>query len=112
MAILVDAAIWPWRGRKWAHLVSDHSYDELHAFAADLGIPRNGFQGDHYDIPAGYRDMAIAKGATPVEGRELVRRLRNAGLRLSPAQRRQFPLEVVAGSDPQGRLGPVGDEET
>ena len=36
--ILVDQAIWPWRGMRWAHLVSDESYDELHAFAARLGI--------------------------------------------------------------------------
>ena len=51
MAILVDPAIWPWRGREWAHLVSDSSYAELHAFAALLGIPREAFQGDHYDVP-------------------------------------------------------------
>ncbi|GAC1542986.1 MAG: DUF4031 domain-containing protein [Acidimicrobiales bacterium] len=112
MTILVDAAIWPWKGRRWAHLISDQSYDELHAFASELGIPRTGFQGDHYDIPASYRQMAITRGATPVEGRELVRRLRDAGLRLSPAQRRQFPREVDPGLGSQGRLGPVGEEET
>src|ERR1700738_3350135 len=49
VAILVDAAVWPWRGRRWAHLVSDDSYDELHGFARQLGIPRRAFQGDHYD---------------------------------------------------------------
>lgn len=112
VTILVDAAIWPWKGRRWAHLVSDRSYDELHAFASDLGIPRTGFQGDHYDIPASFREMAITKGATPVEGRELVRRLRDAGLRLSPTQRRQFPREVVPRLGCQGRLGSVGDEQT
>lgn len=40
MAVLVDSAIWPWRGRLWAHLVSDESHEELHAFAERLGIPR------------------------------------------------------------------------
>src|SRR6476646_4654956 len=60
MAILVDQAVWPWRGRRWAHLVSDESYDELHAFAARLGLPRHIFQGDHYDVPADVRDDAIA----------------------------------------------------
>ena len=40
LAILVDPAMWPWRDRLWAHLVSDESYDELHAFAERLGIPR------------------------------------------------------------------------
>ena len=81
MAILVDAAIWRWRGRRWAHLVSDTSYDELHAFAARLGVPQAAFQGDHYDIPAPVRDRALAIGAESVSSRELVRRLRAAGLR-------------------------------
>jgi hypothetical protein len=81
MAILVDQAIWPWRGRRWAHLVSDESYDELHDFAARLGIPRRAFQGDHYDVPADYCEAAIRLGAEPVDARVLVRRLRDAGLR-------------------------------
>lgn len=81
MAILVDNAVWPWRGKKWAHLVSDTSYEELHAFAARLGIPRRAFQGDHYDIPADLRLVAIELGAEAVGGIELVRRLRAAGLR-------------------------------
>lgn len=81
MSVLVDAAIWPWRGDRWAHLVSDRSYDELHEFAARLGIPRRAFQGDHYDVPAHLRLAAIEAGAEAVDGRELVRRLRAAGLR-------------------------------
>ena len=32
--MLVDPAVWPWRGQRWSHLVSDESYDELHDFAA------------------------------------------------------------------------------
>ena len=81
MAILVDPAIWPWRGREWAHLVSDTSYEELHAFAARLGIPPEAFQGDHYDVPTDLRREAIALGADEVGAKELVRRLRAAGLR-------------------------------
>lgn len=81
MAVLVDPAVWPWRGRKWAHLASDHSYAELHEFAARLGIPRRAFQGDHYDIPARLRQRAVDLGAEQVTGIELVRRLRAAGLR-------------------------------
>jgi hypothetical protein len=88
MAILIDEARWWWRGRKWCHLVSDISYDELHDFADLAGIPRRGFQGDHYDIPEEYRDELVRAGAVEVESRELVRRLRAAGLRLSPAERR------------------------
>jgi hypothetical protein len=81
MAILVDQAIWPWRGHRWSHLVSDESYEELHSFAARLGIPLRAFQGDHYDLPAYLRDDAIALGAEDVDARVLVRRLRAAGLR-------------------------------
>jgi len=73
--------VWPWRGRRWAHLVSDESYDELHELAGRLGIPRRAFQGDHYDVPADYRERAIALGAVPVSSRELVRRLIASGLR-------------------------------
>ena len=79
--ILVDPAVWPWRGHKWAHLVSDESFEELHTFAARLEIPRHVFQGDHYDIPANVREEAIRLGAVPVDSRELVRRIRAAGLR-------------------------------
>jgi hypothetical protein len=81
MAILVDSPIWPFRGRLWCHLVSDTSYDELHALAASLGIPPRAFQGDHYDLPEELRDAAIALGAEPVSGRELITRLRASGLR-------------------------------
>ena len=89
MAVLIDTPVWPWRGRLWSHLVSDVSYEELHAFVArELGIPRRAFQGDHYDIPEEHRPAVVAAGALEVESRELVRRLRAAGLRLSPAQRR------------------------
>ena len=94
VTILIDEARWWWRGKKWCHLVSDASYDELHDFADRAGIPRRGFQGDHYDSPEEYRAELIDAGAVQVESRELVRRLRAAGLRLSPAERR---LRIDAG---------------
>ena len=99
MAVLVDPAVWPWRGQLWAHLVSDVSYDELHAFAAELGVPRRAFQGDHYDIPAPLRERALALGAQPVRARELVRRLRGAGLRRAAPAR---PPGSVARGCPSG----------
>lgn len=58
--ILVDDAVWPWRGLRWCHLVSDSSYDELHSFAQLLGVPRRGFQGDHYDLPEEHRARAVS----------------------------------------------------
>lgn len=88
MTILIDDALWTWRGRKWCHLVSDESYEELHEFADLVGIPRRGFQGDHYDVPEEYRPQLIEAGALEVESRVLLRRLKAAGLRLSPAERR------------------------
>ena len=79
--ILVDAAIWPAHGRRFAHLVSDDSHDELHAFADRLGLPRRAFHRDHYDLPEELRDAALELGAQEVSARELVRRLQRAGLR-------------------------------
>ena len=90
MPILVDDAVWSWRGRHWAHLVSDHDIGELRDFAARLGLDDRLFQGDHYDIPEDLRDAAVAAGASPVSSRELVRRLRASGLRLTPARRREL----------------------
>jgi Protein of unknown function (DUF4031) len=94
VVILVDPARWPWRDRRWAHLVSDVSYHELHLFAGRLGLPRRVFQGDHYDVPAEVREEAIRLGAAPVDSRELVVRLRAAGLRLPPSARR--PVGVAS----------------
>jgi hypothetical protein len=82
VAVLIDSPVWPWRGRLWSHLVSDVSYEELHAFVdAELGIPRRAFQGDHYDIPEDLYDVAVAAGAEPLGSRELLTRLQTAGLR-------------------------------
>lgn len=88
MTILIDEARWWWHERRWCHLVSDESYDELHTFAERIGIPRHSFQGDHYDVPEEYRPDLIAAGAEVVTSRELLRRLRAAGLRMTPAERR------------------------
>lgn len=95
VAILIDEARWWYRGRKWCHLVSDVSLEELHAFADANEIPRRGFQGDHYDIPEEFRAQLIDAGATVVESRELLRRLRGAGLRLTPSERRRRASEAV-----------------
>jgi Protein of unknown function (DUF4031) len=69
MTVYVDDAVHLWRGRRWAHLLAD-DVDELHAFAARLGLPRRAFQdkrsGAHYDIDAALRERALTLGATPV----------------------------------------------
>lgn len=92
MTLLIDPPGSPGHGRLWSHLASDTSFEELHAFAARLGIPRRGFDRDHYDIPAERYHEVVAAGATPVPSRELVDRLVRAGLRrrrtVTPAPRR------------------------
>jgi hypothetical protein len=65
----------------WSHLVSDASYDELHAFAARLGAPPRAFERDHYDIPSDRYAAAVLLGAVEVGSKELVARLIAAGLR-------------------------------
>ena len=102
VAVLVDEARWPWRGRRWAHLVSDSSYDELHELAQSIGLRRIGFQGDHYDVDETDRDRALAAGAVATNSRELVRRLRAAGLRQRSGSepRWQRLASSPAGADP------------
>jgi hypothetical protein len=73
--------------RHWCHLVSDTDFDELHAFAARLGIPRHRFQGDHYDLPAHVREQAVVAGAREVTTRELTGRM--AGPRGDRVRRRR-----------------------
>ena len=88
VAVLIDEPIWWFKGRRWSHLVSDVSYDELHEFAERAGIPRRGFHGDQYDIPEEHFAALVTAGAAVTPSRDLLRRMRAGGLRLSPAERR------------------------
>ena len=83
--ILIDPPNAAGHGRLWSHLASDTSYDELHVFAAGVGIPLRGFDRDHYDVPSEWYDKVVEAGATPVSSRELVTRLVKAGLRVRKA---------------------------
>lgn len=95
--ILIDPPLWPARGRVWSHMVSDVSYDELHVFAAELGMPPRAFERDHYDVPSELYEAALLRGAEAVGCQELLLRLTEAGLRRRKASR---PRPV-----PDGRLG-------
>jgi hypothetical protein len=79
--ILIDPPRWPAHGRLWSHLISDTSFDELHAFARTLGVPGRGFDRDHYDVPSERYDAAVRLGARPSSSREIVIALKRAGLR-------------------------------
>ena len=87
--ILIDQPRWPAHEKLWSHLVSDSSLTELHDFAGRMGIPRGGFDLDHYDVPQTKYDELVAAGAEPVSIRQLVERLRDSGLRVSQRERRQ-----------------------
>lgn len=71
----------------WSHLLADDD-DELHAFAARLGLRRAWFQKPgtplaHYDVTEPKRQLALRLGAIPIgymsrESMNLVRRRREA----------------------------------
>jgi hypothetical protein len=75
--VYVDTAVWHWQGLKWAHLLAD-DIDELHRFAARLGIHRASYQGPprtsvpHYDLTPYERQRAIALGAIACSREEIV----------------------------------------
>jgi hypothetical protein len=77
MAVYVDSAIWAWAGCKWCHLLGD-DLDELHRFAALVGIKRTSFQGPprtatpHYDLTGFERARAIRLGAIACDRETIV----------------------------------------
>jgi Protein of unknown function (DUF4031) len=82
LAVYVDEPVWEWRGRRWCHLLAD-TEEELHSFAAGLGLRRAWFQHkperpwqDHYDLPEEVRAEAVAAGALEVDLRHVARYLR------------------------------------
>lgn len=100
MTVYVDDARIPAKvgnlDRRWSHLMAD-TPEELHAFAAQLGLKRAWFQDHrpywHYDVTDGLRQRALALGAQPVTSREAVslphwQREPSPPLMLSRARRR------------------------
>lgn len=113
MALLIDPPRWPAHGRLWSHLVSDTSLAELHEFAERLGIPRRGFEGDHYDIPEERYAAAVAAGARESDIREVVHALQRSGLR---RQKRRLEGVVESTADapwlpPGGRADVVASRQ-
>jgi hypothetical protein len=94
VTIWIDPPAWPAHGRLWSHLVSDTSYVELHDFAAAQGIPRRGFEGDHYDVPQERYDSLVTAGARPIGGGDLARVLRDSGLRIQKRTRERVVATV------------------
>lgn len=84
MTVYVDDARIPAKvsrwASKWSHLFAD-SKEELHEFAAKLGLARSWFQDKpnglwHYDVTENKRAQAIRMGATPVTWRDSVKIMR------------------------------------
>jgi predicted kinase len=91
-------------------MATDGGFDDLHAFAARLGLRRAWFQGDHYDLPPHGRAAAVALGAEEVGTGELL--LRMTGPRGERARRRALAPAGVAwlrgGSGPAVLRYPAG----
>jgi hypothetical protein len=92
MAVYVDDARIPARGRVWSHMVADAA-EELHRAAEALGLQRWMAQDRgrtlHYDLPEPLRRRALELGvARAITRAELVARRR----------------ALAAGSRPNGRL--------
>lgn len=87
MAVYIDDAFVRGDWGRWTgggHLQADTA-DELHAFAAQLGLARVWFQTkpgrpdhDHYDLTRAGRERALTLGATPETWRDGARRRRSA----------------------------------
>jgi Protein of unknown function (DUF4031) len=82
MTVYVDDSRIGWRGRLWSHLIADTT-EELHAFAARLGLERAWCHRrperpwkDHYDVSEAKREVAIRHGARPIACREAAEMLR------------------------------------
>jgi 8-oxo-dGTP pyrophosphatase MutT (NUDIX family) len=104
MAIWIDPPSWPARGRLWSHVISDTSYDELHAFAVQVGIPARGYDGDHFDVPQESYAALVAAGAQPIGGKELARLLQHSGLRFQK-RKGERPLAAYRNVLPQVEAG-------
>lgn len=74
VAVYVDNAVIPWRGRLWAHLIAS-DLEELHALATAIGLRRAWFQDrrrfPHYDVDTEYRLRALAAGAIAITDRRI-----------------------------------------
>ena len=71
--IYVDDFFAPYGRMKMCHLLADTD-EELHAMADRIGVARRHFQvtvsGQHYDVCAAKRQLAIAAGAVQVTVRQ------------------------------------------
>lgn len=74
MAVYVDdmhlSPIGRFRGMKMCHMIADEEA-ELHRMAGRIGLELKRYQGDHYDVPAAKRALAVRYGALEITMRQL-----------------------------------------
>ncbi len=93
MSVYVDDLRSTRRSTKWpydfaCHMMAD-SVTELHLFARLIGLKVAWFQKDHYDLTAGKRWDAIARGANPIGNRDMVLIRKRTRSRATTAQSAQ-----------------------
>lgn len=101
MAVYVDQPLWRWAGHKWGHMLAD-SEEELHRFAAMIGVHRLLYQGPpktsapHYDITGMERARALKLGAIDCNREEIVAVFRRVKVRNGKVHRPKRPAPVSA----------------
>jgi hypothetical protein len=107
MAVYVDAAIWRWKGLRWCHLLAD-DIDELHRFAASIGVKRTSYQGPprtttpHYDLTGYERRLALRAGAIACSRQEIASIARHARARNRGAKQEGPPVGGPSIVSPRG----------
>jgi hypothetical protein len=97
VAVYVDQPIWRWAGHKRCHMLAD-SEEELHRFAARIGIHRLLYQGPpktsapHYDITGLERARALKFGAVACTREEIVAVFRRVKVKNGKVARPKRPL--------------------
>lgn len=102
MTVYVDDECIEWRGKVWCHMVAD-TPDELHAFAARIGLKRAWFQSNsvypHYDVTLSVRVKALQLGAILADRKTLLVCARELKRQIAVQQatpNQQLPLFVTA----------------
>jgi len=75
---------WPFN---WACHMRADSEDELHAMAEKIGCRKTWFQGDHYDLTASRRVLAVKYGAVELGRRDFCIKFREQHLAFKRSQR-------------------------
>jgi hypothetical protein len=98
MSAYVDDAAIMWKGKARFHMSAD-SLEELHAFAARIGVKRcwfhRGSRYPHYDITLPQRQAALAAGAVAVSQPEMARLAKRLHVPV-PTHARASPVRPAA----------------